>query len=162
MYTHTCHTHVRVRTHTHTHTQSCVTIAALPVPTQLPRHTHAPLHLPTQVVARRNDLKLIVTSATMDAEKFSHFFGNVPVFKVPCRAQSVLRTYLPVSVTDSHVCATRVSTFLLSSFLLPPCHSTASSSFALHLPSSCRSQEGPFLLTCCSVVTTARTMWMLQ
>lgn len=70
----------------------------------------------------------------MDAEKFSHFFGNVPVYKVPCRAQSVLRTYMPVSVMDSHVCATRVSTFLLSSFLLPPCHSTASSSFALLLP----------------------------
>ena len=35
-----------------------------------------------QVVAKRNDLKLIVTSATMDAEKFAHFFGNVPVFKV--------------------------------------------------------------------------------
>lgn len=35
-----------------------------------------------EVVSRRNDLKLIVTSATMDAEKFSVFFGNVPVFKV--------------------------------------------------------------------------------
>ena len=35
-----------------------------------------------QVVARRNDLKLIVTSATMDSDKFSEFFGNVPVFKV--------------------------------------------------------------------------------
>ncbi len=30
-----------------------------------------------KVVAARNDLKLIVTSATMDAEKFSTFFGNV-------------------------------------------------------------------------------------
>lgn len=35
-----------------------------------------------KVVSRRNDLKLLVTSATMDAEKFSSFFGNVPVFKV--------------------------------------------------------------------------------
>ena len=35
-----------------------------------------------QVVSRRNDLKLIVTSATMDAEKFSKFFGNVPTFTV--------------------------------------------------------------------------------
>ena len=34
------------------------------------------------MVARRNDLKLIVTSATMDSDKFSEFFGNVPVFKV--------------------------------------------------------------------------------
>jgi pre-mRNA-splicing factor ATP-dependent RNA helicase DHX38/PRP16 len=35
-----------------------------------------------KVVARRRDLKLIVTSATMDSEKFSKFFGNVPIFKV--------------------------------------------------------------------------------
>ena len=35
-----------------------------------------------QVVSRRNDIKLIVTSATMDSEKFATFFGNVPVFKV--------------------------------------------------------------------------------
>lgn len=35
-----------------------------------------------QVVSRRNDMKLIVTSATMDAEKFATFFGNVPTFTV--------------------------------------------------------------------------------
>lgn len=38
-----------------------------------------------EVVARRQDLKLIVTSATMDASKFAMFFGNVPVFTVPGR-----------------------------------------------------------------------------
>ncbi|CAI4230298.1 unnamed protein product [Auanema sp. JU1783] len=38
------------------------------------------------VVARRSDLKLIVTSATMDAEKFAMFFGgNCPVFNIPGR-----------------------------------------------------------------------------
>lgn len=37
------------------------------------------------VVARRNDLKLIVTSATMDSEKFSMFFGNVPIYKIAGR-----------------------------------------------------------------------------
>ncbi|KAI2579638.1 DHX38 isoform 4, partial [Pan troglodytes] len=37
------------------------------------------------VVARRSDLKLIVTSATMDAEKFAAFFGNVPIFHIPGR-----------------------------------------------------------------------------
>lgn len=37
------------------------------------------------VVARRQDLKLIVTSATMDATKFANFFGNVPVFIIPGR-----------------------------------------------------------------------------
>jgi pre-mRNA-splicing factor ATP-dependent RNA helicase DHX38/PRP16 len=38
-----------------------------------------------QVVAKRTDLKLIVTSATMDASKFALFFGNVPVFVIPGR-----------------------------------------------------------------------------
>jgi HrpA-like helicases len=38
-----------------------------------------------QVIARRQDLKLIVTSATMDADKFSNFFGNVPTFHIPGR-----------------------------------------------------------------------------
>ena len=38
-----------------------------------------------QVVARRTDLKLIVTSATMDSDKFATFFGNVPVYIIPGR-----------------------------------------------------------------------------
>ena len=38
-----------------------------------------------QVVARRRDFRLIVTSATLDAKKFSDFFGSVPVFKIPGR-----------------------------------------------------------------------------
>ncbi|XP_028030585.1 pre-mRNA-splicing factor ATP-dependent RNA helicase PRP16 isoform X3 [Bombyx mandarina] len=38
-----------------------------------------------EVVARRSDLKLIVTSATMDSTKFSTFFGNVPTFTIPGR-----------------------------------------------------------------------------
>ena len=37
------------------------------------------------VVARRRDLRLIVTSATMNADKFSTFFGNVPIFNIPGR-----------------------------------------------------------------------------
>lgn len=37
------------------------------------------------MVARRQDLKLIVTSATMDAGKFSTFFGNVPTYSIPGR-----------------------------------------------------------------------------
>eukprot|EP01135_Chromosphaera_perkinsii_P002554 Nk52_evm70s224 gene=Nk52_evmTU70s224 len=37
------------------------------------------------VVAKRRDLKLIITSATMNAEKFSHFFGNVPIYTIPGR-----------------------------------------------------------------------------
>ena len=45
-------------------------------------HSHV-MH--SQVVSRRKDLKLLVTSATMDAGKFSSFFGNAPVFTIPGR-----------------------------------------------------------------------------
>ncbi|WOL06217.1 pre-mRNA-splicing factor ATP-dependent RNA helicase DEAH7 [Canna indica] len=38
-----------------------------------------------KVVARRRDFKLIVTSATLNAQKFSNFFGSVPVFHIPGR-----------------------------------------------------------------------------
>ncbi|XP_077569946.1 pre-mRNA-splicing factor ATP-dependent RNA helicase PRP16 [Stigmatopora nigra] len=38
-----------------------------------------------EVVSRRTDLKLIVTSATMDSDKFASFFGNVPIFHIPGR-----------------------------------------------------------------------------
>eukprot|EP01018_Ginkgo_biloba_P028657 Gb_13411 [translate_table: standard] len=38
-----------------------------------------------QIVARRRDFKLIVTSATLNAQKFSNFFGSVPVFNIPGR-----------------------------------------------------------------------------
>ena len=38
-----------------------------------------------KVLTRRRDLKLIVTSATMNAEGFSKFFGSVPIFTIPGR-----------------------------------------------------------------------------
>jgi hypothetical protein len=37
------------------------------------------------VVAARRDFKLIVTSATLNAQKFSDFFGNVPIYNIPGR-----------------------------------------------------------------------------
>lgn len=38
-----------------------------------------------KVAARRSDLKLIVTSATLSADVFSNFFGGVPIFRIPGR-----------------------------------------------------------------------------
>ncbi|KAL7305956.1 hypothetical protein TKK_0001429 [Trichogramma kaykai] len=42
-----------------------------------------------EVLTRRHDLKLIVTSATMDSSKFSFFFGNAATFKIPGRTYPV-------------------------------------------------------------------------
>ena len=53
-----------------------------------------------QVVARRRDLKLIVTSATMNADKFAQFFGNVPVYTIPGRTFPVDVLYSKNTVED--------------------------------------------------------------
>lgn len=36
-------------------------------------------------ITKRKDLKLIVTSATLDAEKFSSYFCDCPIFRIPGR-----------------------------------------------------------------------------
>lgn len=38
-----------------------------------------------KVLSRRRDLKLIVTSATMNADRFCQFFGDAPIFTIPGR-----------------------------------------------------------------------------
>jgi pre-mRNA-splicing factor ATP-dependent RNA helicase DHX38/PRP16 len=53
-----------------------------------------------KVVARRRDLKLIVTSATLNAERFSSFFGGVPVFHIPGRTFHVEKYYAKMPVED--------------------------------------------------------------
>lgn len=50
-----------------------------------------------QVVSKRLDMKLIVTSATMDSNKFSEFFGGVPVFHIPGRTFPVPHSYSRVT-----------------------------------------------------------------
>ncbi len=39
-----------------------------------------------KAVKKRPDLKLIVTSATLDAVKFSEYFFEAPIFTIPGRA----------------------------------------------------------------------------
>ena len=52
------------------------------------------------VISRRSDLKLIVTSATMDAQKFADFFGNIPCFTIPGRTFPVDVLYSKNHVED--------------------------------------------------------------
>ncbi|KAG5477760.1 hypothetical protein LSCM1_05058 [Leishmania martiniquensis] len=49
---------------------------------------------------RRGDLKLIVTSATMDIRKFSAFFGNAPCYEIPGQTFPVKIHYSPMPVVD--------------------------------------------------------------
>lgn len=51
-----------------------------------------------RLLSRRRDLKLVITSATMNAAKFSQFFGSAPLFTIPGRTfpQKLIYTKSPV------------------------------------------------------------------
>ncbi len=50
-----------------------------------------------QLLPRRPDLKLIVTSATIDADRFSRHFNNAPVIEVSGRMYPVEMRYRPIT-----------------------------------------------------------------
>lgn len=54
------------------------------------------------VMQKRTDLKLIVTSATMNSDQFSSFFGGVPIFTIPGRTFPV-QTFYQKSACDDYV-----------------------------------------------------------
>ncbi|SFI45682.1 ATP-dependent RNA helicase HrpA [Nitrosomonas sp. Nm34] len=53
-----------------------------------------------QILVKRPDLKLIVTSATIDAERFSRHFHNAPVIEVSGRLYPVEVRYRPLASED--------------------------------------------------------------
>lgn len=52
-------------------------------------HTDILFGLVKDIARFRPDLKLLISSATLDAEKFSNFFDNAPVFRIPGRRYPV-------------------------------------------------------------------------
>mmetsp|Transcript_5529 Transcript_5529/g.10157 ORF Transcript_5529/g.10157 Transcript_5529/m.10157 type:complete len:1144 (-) Transcript_5529:51-3482(-) len=56
-------------------------------------HTDVLFGLLKALIKRRSDLKLIVTSATLDAEKFSTYFFQCPIFTIPGRCHPVTIFY---------------------------------------------------------------------
>eukprot|EP00906_Rhabdomonas_costata_P005782 RCo008591 len=52
-------------------------------------HTDVVFGLVKDVARFRKDLKLIVSSATLEAEKFSQYFDSAPVFRIPGRKYNV-------------------------------------------------------------------------
>ena len=48
-------------------------------------HTDILFGLVKDIARHRKNLKLIISSATLDAQKFSEYFDNAPIFKVPGR-----------------------------------------------------------------------------
>lgn len=56
-----------------------------------------------QLLTRRKDLKLIITSATIDVEKFSEHFSNAPIVKVSGRTYPVEVRYEPINAAKDEV-----------------------------------------------------------
>lgn len=63
-------------------------------------HTDVLFGLLKQTIKRRPELKLIITSATLDAEKFSTYFYNCPIFTIPGRTYPVEILYTKSPETD--------------------------------------------------------------
>ncbi|KAK9841672.1 hypothetical protein WJX74_009878 [Apatococcus lobatus] len=63
-------------------------------------HTDVLFGLLKGIVRRRGDLKLIVTSATLDAEKFSDYFFKCPIFTIPGRTYAVEVLYTKAPEAD--------------------------------------------------------------
>lgn len=56
-------------------------------------HTDILLGLIKDIARLREDLKVIISSATLDAEKFSTYFDDAPLFKIPGRRFNVDTLY---------------------------------------------------------------------
>lgn len=53
-----------------------------------------------EILPRRPDLKLIITSATIDAKRFSTHFGEAPIINVSGRAYPVEQRYRPIQIDE--------------------------------------------------------------
>jgi pre-mRNA-splicing factor ATP-dependent RNA helicase DHX38/PRP16 len=53
-----------------------------------------------RILSKRSDLKVIITSATMDSDKFSNYFGGAPVFYIQGRTFPVEPFYLRSNPDD--------------------------------------------------------------
>lgn len=52
-------------------------------------HTDILFGLVKDIARFRPDLKLLISSATLDAEKFSQYFDDAPIFRIPGRRYPV-------------------------------------------------------------------------
>ncbi|CAN7992938.1 unnamed protein product [Ixodes hexagonus] len=91
-------------------------------------HTDILFGLVKDIARFRPDLKLLISSATLDAEKFSEFFDDAPIFKIPGRrfpvdiyyTKKILpeRTYIKALIRQV-VITTVISSFLCLFFIFP-------------------------------------------
>jgi ATP-dependent helicase HrpA len=67
-----------------------------------------------RLLPQRPDLKLIITSATIDVKRFSEHFNNAPIISVEGRSYPVEVDYLPVSVDADDKTSSNISDQVLA------------------------------------------------
>jgi HrpA-like RNA helicase len=80
-------------------------------------HTDVLFGLVKDIARFRKDLKLLISSATLDAEKFSKFFDDAPIFRIPGRRFPVDIYYTKAPEAD-YVDACVVSVRFRCSFIV--------------------------------------------
>lgn len=60
-------------------------------------HTDVLFGLVKDIARFRPDLKLLISSATLDSDKFSRFFDDAPIFRIPGRRYPVEIYYTKAS-----------------------------------------------------------------
>lgn len=63
-------------------------------------HTDILFGLVKDIAKYRKDLKILVSSATLDAEKFSSYFDDAPIFRIPGRRYAVSTYYTKAPEAD--------------------------------------------------------------
>ena len=81
-------------------------------------HTDVLLGLVKDIARFRSDLKLIISSATIDAQKFSQYFDDAPIFNVPGRRYNVDVHYTPQP--EANYLAAAVTTIFQIHLSQPP------------------------------------------
>ncbi len=76
-----------------------------------------------QLLPRRPDLKVIITSATIDPEAFSAHFGGAPIIEVPGRSYPVEMLYRPVEPENEDLRSAELRSIVDAAREL--CHETA-------------------------------------
>lgn len=61
-------------------------------------HTDILFGLVKDVIRFRPDLKLLISSATLDAQKFSEFFDDAPIFRIPGKLFLICKGFVYVCI----------------------------------------------------------------
>jgi hypothetical protein len=96
--------------------------------------------------ARRPDLKLLISSATLDAEKFSEYFDYAPIFRQGLQYRVLMGSVAAAKDPDQHAVTGQLAKCRLSTFLVSRVRQRAGGLVCCSVVCSCcSSQRSPQL-----------------